>query len=49
MSQEQVPHDDVDAALKAVDDLDETIPLTAHADAFERAHELLQRRLEDAT
>jgi hypothetical protein len=49
MSQEQVPHDEVDDALKAVDALDETTPLPAHAEAFERAHEALQRRLEDAT
>ncbi|WP_156251116.1 hypothetical protein [Pseudactinotalea terrae] len=49
MSQEQVPHDEVDDALRAVDELDETTPLAVHADAFERAHEALQRRLEDAT
>lgn len=49
MSHEQVPADEVDAALAAVEELDETTPLGAHADAFERAHELLQRRLEDAT
>lgn len=48
MSQDQVPIDEVDAALAAVEQLDETVPLSAHADAFERAHELLQRRLEDA-
>lgn len=49
MSQEQVPHDEVDDALTAVEQLDETTPLAAHADAFERAHEALQRRLEEAT
>ncbi|WP_420111893.1 hypothetical protein [Pseudactinotalea sp.] len=49
MSQEQVHTDDVDAALAAVEELDDSMPLAAHADAFERAHELLQRRLEDAT
>ena len=48
MSQEQVHTDEVDAALTAVEQLDDSVPLAAHADAFERAHELLQRRLEDA-
>lgn len=49
MSQEQIPTDDVDAALAAVEQLEESTPLSVHADAFERAHESLQRRLEDAT
>ena len=49
MSQEPVPTEEVDAALAAVEQLEESTPLAAHADAFEHAHELLQRRLEDAT
>lgn len=49
MSQEPVTTDEVDAALAAVEQLDESTPLAAHADAFEHVHEVLQGRLEDAT
>lgn len=49
MSQEPAPTDEVHAALAAVEKLDEATPLAGHADAFERVHEALQRRLEDAT
>lgn len=44
----QAPHtDELDAALARVESLDQA-PLTEHAVAFERVHELLQTRLREA-
>lgn len=48
MSETANGSDELDAALAAVEELDEDTPLPVHVERFEHVHELLQRRLGEA-